>query len=130
MKLSNSEISHIDAIYYRVRLHQKYGKGGFAVFGIVIAVNGFQMFRQFNEMPLLAAAVSALFGLVLGFSIAATFIYQRQIKKDEETVKLFERLFPDQCSWIIEEKKLALAEEIRIKAIVSEHITQDTQQGH
>ena len=64
------------------------------------------------------AIVFGLLGLALGICLVSSFLISRQRKRDEELIRFFEKHFPDECSWKKEEKILAEAEDIRLKAKV------------
>jgi hypothetical protein len=52
----------------------------------------------------------------------ASFFIARQRKQDLEIVRFFEKHFPEECSWKQEEKIMAQAEDIRLKAKVANAI--------
>ncbi len=70
---------------------------------------------------------SVIYGALLGASVVGSFALRGQRKQDERLVRLFEEHFPDECSWKQEERILAEAEEIRLKAKVDLLIQQS---GH
>ena len=62
--------------------------------------------------------ISGLIGLFFGVCVVTSFFISRQRKRDLELVRFFEEHFPDECSWKQEEKILAEAEDLRLKAKV------------
>ena len=127
MKLSQTDVSQIETIYHRVRLYQKYAKGGFLAGGSIFMLIGFSVnFSRdlFNpHAPRLLVAIAAcFFGLALGIGITASIFIRKQMKQEEELVKMFENNFPEQCPWKKEEITMEKAEEIRLKAKVDNYI--------
>jgi hypothetical protein len=62
--------------------------------------------------------LSNLLGLLFAGCVVASFFFSRQRKRDLELVRFFEKHFPEDCSWKQEEKVLAEAEDLRLKAKV------------
>ncbi len=65
-----------------------------------------------------AIIVASLMGLIYGVAIMSAYFVSSRRKRDEELVRFFEKQYPDDCSWLQEEKILAEAEDIRLKAKV------------
>jgi len=62
--------------------------------------------------------LGVIFGTLIGAGWIAAYFISRQRKRDLELVRFFEKRFPEDCSWKQEEKILAEAEDLRLKAKV------------
>jgi hypothetical protein len=92
-----------------------------AIFGMSFAAMGPSLLKDiFNpQTPHLEVVMYALFlGCAIGLAVITSLFLSRQRKRDLELVRFFEKHFPDDCSWKQEEKILAAAEDLRLKAKV------------
>ena len=122
MALSCDEKALVDAAHMRIQFLRKYRSGWItgAFGGFIGSLPAFISIIKLIEDPhsshRAVAILSGLMGLSFGLGILSLFVALRQRKRDEELIRLIERHFPDECSWKQEERLLAEAEDIRLKA--------------
>ena len=128
MRLSTVDSALAEAAYQRLQ-KRSYGRG--AGIGAVVAVSiNLPSFAHSLEDPQTShryiAVLAALFGLILGSCITYSNVSSSRRKEDEELVRFFEKHFPEECSWKQEEKILAEAKDLELKARVDNLIQRQT----
>jgi hypothetical protein len=119
MAMSSEEKALVEGAYNRVRF---WGKGANAFAGgamgavFVCSHSLVKMLSDPRTSVHQAALFAGLMGVVFSACIVSGFFLSRQRKRDEELIRIFEERFPDECSWKQEEKVLAEAEDLRLKA--------------
>jgi len=119
MPLSPDEKALAEAAYERIRLWRRYRNGGLAGAGAGLGGSLPSIIRLINDPHASHRTVvffSICLGLVFGLCVFSAVVTSRQRKRDEELVSFFEHHFPEECSWKQEERILAEAEDIRLKA--------------
>ncbi len=119
MALSSAEKAIAEAAYARFK--SRYGAGiagSFAGVFVVICQSGFKDLLDPHTPHRYVILISGLIGLGFGMCVVSSIFISRQRKRDLELVRFFEERFPDDCSWKQEEKILAEAEDLRLKAKV------------
>jgi hypothetical protein len=119
MSLSTGELRLASAAY--ARLNGRSRNAFFAPFiGLIPSTPSIlKIIQDPHASHRTVAIFSALLGLAWGASIMATMAISRQRKRDQELVDHFERRFPDDCPWKEDERILAQAEDIRLRAKTS-----------
>jgi len=119
MVLSTADKALAEAAYSRVK--SRYGTGIAGPFIVIFALIGQSALKDLRDPHTphrYLILISALIGLGVGMCIISSFFFSRQRKRDLELVRFFEKHFPGDCSWKQEEKILAAAEDLRLKAKV------------